>query len=45
MRKYFVDGKQITEKQAEEIKLQNNRILKSSNISDWEKCKFIVVID
>lgn len=45
MRKYFADGKQITEKEAEEIKLQNNQFLKSSNISDWKKCKFLVVID
>ena len=45
MKKYFLDGKEITEQEAKEIEARNNELLKSTNITDWAECKFIIVID
>lgn len=45
MKKYFLDGKEITEQEAKEIEARNNELLKSTDIADWAECKFIIVID
>ena len=42
--KYFVNGKEITEKEAKEIEARNNELMKSTNIADWAECQFITVI-
>ena len=45
MKKYFLDGKEITEQEAKEIEARNNELLKSTDIAVLAKCKFIIVID
>lgn len=44
MKRYFVNGKEITAKKAEEVEARNNELMKSTNIADWAECQFIVVI-
>ena len=42
--KYCINGKEINEKQAEEILKRNKELMKSDNLSDWAKCEFVTVI-
>ena len=44
MKKYFVNGKQITKEEADEIQKRNNELMKSDNIADWAKVTPIVWI-
>ena len=45
MKRYFVGGKEITEKEAEDIRKQNEQYINSESMSDWWKCRFIFVIE
>lgn len=44
MKRYFVNGKEITKKEAELIEKKNNEYLNSVNMEDMLNIKFIVVI-
>lgn len=44
MKRYFVDGKEITAEEAHEIKKKNDEYFNSGNMSDLLKIKFITVI-
>lgn len=44
MKRYFLDGKEITEEQAIEIQKNNEKYLNSGNMNDLLKIKFITVI-
>jgi hypothetical protein len=44
MKRYFVDKKEITEAEANEIQKKNNEYLASGDFSEMLKIKFIVVI-
>lgn len=44
MKRYFVNGKEITKQEAELIEKKNNEYLNSCNMEDMLNIKFIVVI-
>lgn len=44
MKRYFVEGKEITEEEAMEIKRKNDEYFNSGNINDFFKIKFIAII-
>ena len=44
MKKYFVNGKQITESEAKAIKKRNQEYMNSGDFSLIAKCEFIVII-
>lgn len=43
MKKYFVNGKQISEAEAKRIDAQNKAIMESNNIADWANIQFITI--
>ncbi len=45
MKKYYLQGKEISEQQAKSIEVQNKAYMKSNDLSLWAKCKFITVIN
>lgn len=44
MKKYYVNGKEITEQEANEIKKENARLQKSLNLNDWLGIQWITEI-
>ena len=44
MKKYYVNGKEITEQEANEIKKENARLQKSLDINDWLGIQWITEI-
>lgn len=44
MKKYFVNGKQITESEAKVIEARNREYMNSGDWSLIAKCEFIVII-
>lgn len=44
MKKYYVNGKEITEQEANEIKKENARLQKSLDLSDWLGIQWITEI-
>jgi hypothetical protein len=45
MKKYYVNGKEITEQEANEIKKENARLQKSSDLNDWLGIQWITEIE
>lgn len=45
MKKYFVNGKQISEQEARDIEAKNKEYMSSRDLSLWAKCQFIIVIN
>lgn len=45
MKKYFVNGKQISEQEARDIEAKNKEYMSSQDLSLWAKCQFIIVIN
>ena len=45
MKKYYLQGKEISEKQAKAIEAKNQKYISSNDISLWAKCKVITVIN
>jgi len=45
MKRYFVDGKEISEKEAKAIEAKNKEYMSSKDFSLWAKCQFITVIN
>lgn len=45
MKKYFVEGKEITEVQAKEIEAANKKYMSSDDMNEWLKCQFVIVIN
>lgn len=45
MKKYFVNGKEISEKEAMAIEVKNKEYMSSNDFSLWAKCEFITVIN
>ena len=43
--RYFTNGREISEKEAKEIKAANNRLMTSGNIADMLKIQFIQVMN
>lgn len=44
MKKYYVNGKEISEQEAKAIEAKNAEYTKSTDFSLWAKCEFITVI-
>lgn len=44
MKKYYVNGKEISEQQAKAIEAKNAEYMASTDFSLWGKCEFITVI-
>lgn len=42
MKKYFANGKQISETEAILIDIENKRLKQSNNIADWAGIQFII---
>lgn len=45
MKRYFVDGNEISEAQAILIENENNKLINSGNIASLIGCKFITIIN
>ncbi|EOS16413.1 MULTISPECIES: hypothetical protein [Bacteroidaceae] len=45
MKIYYLQGKEISEKQAKAIEAKNKEYINSNDISLWAKCQFITVIN
>lgn len=45
MKRYFVNGKEISEQKAKEIEANNKKYMESNDLSLWAKCEFITVIE
>lgn len=45
MKQYFVNGKEISEREAKAIDDKNKEYMKSTDLAMWAKCQFIVVIN
>ena len=41
MKRYYVQGKEISEKQAKAIEAQNKEYISSKDFTLWAKCQFI----
>lgn len=44
MKKYYVNGKEISEQEAKVIEAKNAEYMSSTDFSLWAKCEFITVI-
>jgi hypothetical protein len=44
MKKYYVNGKEISEQEAKTIEAKNAEYMSSTDFSLWAKCEFITVI-
>lgn len=44
MKKYFVNGKEISEQEAKAIEAKNAEYMSSTDFSLWAKCEFIMVV-
>lgn len=42
--KYYLQGKEISEKQAKVIEAQNQKYISSNDFTYWAKCQFITVV-
>lgn len=45
MKRYFLDGKEISEQEVKAIEAKNKEYMSSNDFSLWAKCQFIVVIN
>lgn len=45
MKRYYVDGKEISEKEAKAIEAKNEEYMNSNDLAQWANCQFIVVIN
>lgn len=45
MKRYFVNGKEISEKEAKKIEANNKKYMESNDFNLWAKCEFITVIE
>lgn len=45
MKKYYVNGKQITEQEADAIDKKNQEYVKSNDLRLWEKIEWIVIVN
>lgn len=45
MKRYFVNGKEISEQEAKAIEAKNKEYMNSNDFSLWAKCEFITVIN
>jgi hypothetical protein len=45
MTEYYVNGKQISKQKAEEIKKENARLQKSTDLNDWLGIQWIIEIN
>ena len=45
MKRYFINGKEISEQEAKAIEARNKEYINRNDISLWAKCKFITVIN
>lgn len=45
MSKYYVNGKQISKQEADEIKKENARLQKSTDLNDWFGIQWITEIN
>lgn len=45
MKRYFVNGKEISEQEAKAIEVKNQEYMNSNDFSLWAKCEFITVIN
>lgn len=45
MKKFYLQGKEISEQEAKAIEARNKKYINSNDISLWAKCKFITVIN
>lgn len=44
MKKYYLQGKEISEKQAKAIEAKNQKYISSNDFTLWAKCQFVTVV-
>lgn len=45
MKRYYVNGKEISEQEAKVIATRNKEYMQSNDFKLWAKCEFIVVVN
>lgn len=45
MKRYYVNGKEISVQEAKAIEIKNREYMSSTDFSLWAKCRFVVVIN
>lgn len=45
MKRYFINGNEISEQEAKAIEAKNQEYMNSNDFSLWAKCEFIIVIN
>ena len=45
MKRYYVNGKEISEQEAKAIEAKNREYMSSTDFSLWAKCQFVVVVN
>lgn len=45
MKRYFVNGREISEQEAKAIEARNKEYMSSTDFNLWLKCEHIIVID
>lgn len=45
MKRYYIDGVEVTEEEAKETERKNREYIKSPDISDWKKCRIIIAVN
>lgn len=45
MKRYYVNGKEISGQEAKAIETRNKKYMQSNDFELWAKCEFIVVVN
>ena len=45
MKRYYLQGKEISEKQAKAIEAKNQKYISSNDFTLWAKCQFVTVMN
>ena len=44
MKRYFINGKEISEQEAKAIEAKNQKYISSNDFTLWAKCQFVTVV-
>ncbi len=44
MKKFYLQGKEISEQEAKAIEAQNKKYISSNDFTLWAKCQFVTVV-
>lgn len=45
MKKYYINGKEVSKQEAEQVQARNRKLTSSGNLEDWLNVEFIVVVE